>query len=91
MLSGGANLYGSRTSPETLVKLAPGESIRVLTRAALQQASSLEGTGEGVFVGHAVLDEEIVKTSNGETFEDTQEVGSATSGEYTLQSLSKVR
>jgi len=91
MLSGRSDLYGNLNSPETLVDLAPGESIRVLTRVALPQDSSSEGTGEETLVGHAVLENEVVKTNNGSTSADSQEVGSVISAGYTLRSLSKVR
>src|SRR5947209_8282607 len=37
---GGADLYGNASIPATLVNLAPGESIRVLTRVALGRSGS---------------------------------------------------
>ena len=81
LLSGRTSLYGSRVSPETLVKLAPGESIRVLTRIGVPQDSA--GTADQVFVGHASLEHQTVKTTNGQTIDNTREVGSASSSDRT--------
>lgn len=72
--SGRIDLYGSTSSPATLAKLGPGESIRVLTRLSLPP--------EEILVGHAVLDHQTVRTSNGQTTEDTEERGFALSAKY---------
>ena len=88
-ISGRTDLYGKRDSPEAFVKLAPGESIRVLTRVALPTDPSLNGAAQAVFVAHVVLDDETIKTRDGQTTEDTQEVGSAGSSEYKPQSFYK--
>jgi hypothetical protein len=87
IVTGGAQLYGSRAIPETLVKLAPGESIHVLAKVELKSHSS-DGNSS-VFVAHAVLNDETVRQTDGETVMDSQEIGSAASSEYTPESLSK--
>ncbi len=87
-LSKTTDLYGSRMSPETLVKLAPGESIRVLTILVLPRDPHTSEAGE-TFVAHAVLDSETIRNINGQTVSNTQELGSASSIEYASRSLYK--
>jgi len=89
LLSGKAELYGSPDSPASMARLAPSESLRVRTRVSLPWNSSREKGGEEILVGHAVLDDQQVRSSNGETIEDDQELGSAASEEYTPSSLQK--
>jgi hypothetical protein len=88
ILPGGADLYGSPRLPETLTTLAPGDSVRVLTRVALPRVPSAE-EGTVVFVASAMLNNERIKTVNGQIVSDLQEIGSASSPEYTLESLFK--
>jgi hypothetical protein len=90
MVLGGAQLYGSRAFTETMVKLAPGESIHVLAKVKLDSHSSDVGSS-AVFVAHAVLNDETVRQTDGETVMDSLEIGSAASSEYTAESLSKGR
>ena len=82
---GGVELYGNRGWPGTLMSLAPGESVRVLARVALPPIPIPDQDSGMVFVGHAILDNQAVHTVDGQTFEDTQEIGSATSTEFTPQ------
>jgi len=89
ILPGVANLYGTRVFSGTLVALASGESIRILTRMVLNSDSAPERATNRVYVAHTVLNVETTKTVAGQTFEDVQEVGSAVSGEYTFRSLSE--
>jgi hypothetical protein len=88
ILPGQAHLYGNEAVPGTLLKLAPSDSIRVLARIALPSPSGAELSGF-VLVGHAMLDNETIRTVNGHSLSDLQEIGSASSPEYTLQSLFK--
>jgi hypothetical protein len=83
---GGADLYGRDSIPGTLITLAPGESIRVLTRVALPR-NSAPNSGAGVFVAGAILNGETIKIVNGQTVSDMQEIGSAGSSEYTPEAL----
>jgi hypothetical protein len=89
ILPGGADLYGNRAFPGTLVTLAPGKSVRVLTRVALPLVLVADQTSTAVFVAHAVLNDETIRTVDGQTLVDGQEIGSATSPPYTLKSLFK--
>jgi hypothetical protein len=86
-LPGGADLYGSRAWPATLVSLAPGESIRVLARVTLPPIRITDQANAIAFFAHGVLDNQTINTVDDRTVEDTQEIGSATSPEYTAQSL----
>lgn len=81
---GGAELFGSAEFPETLVSLAPGNSLRVLTRVALPEVG---GRNADTFVASASLGNESMRTMNGVILSDLQNVGFATSQEYTLASL----
>src|SRR5258708_25047162 len=56
ILEGGAVLYGSSKLPETMVTLAPGDSIRVLTRVALPQVPP--SGPDTPFVASAMLNNE---------------------------------
>lgn len=87
LLSPLTNLYGSQTFSGTLTTLAPGESLRVLGRVKLPVESSKAETSAPVFVAHIILSTETVKTISGRTVSDSQEIGSASSSEYTAQSL----
>jgi hypothetical protein len=86
-LSGGAELYGSRDWPGTLVSIVPGESVRVLTRVALPPILNADRASETIFIAHAVMDDQAIHTVDGQTIEDTKELGSATSAEYTPHSF----
>jgi hypothetical protein len=85
---GGADLYGSAAFPGTLVNLAPGDSIRVLTRVALPEGGDA-APGAETFDASASLVNQTLKTVNGQIVSDSQEVGFARSPEYTPQSLLK--
>jgi hypothetical protein len=74
---GGADLYGSVSVPATVVTLAPGDSIRVLTKVAMS------GSESETFVATASLNNETLRTVKGELLLESQEIGFATSGEYT--------
>jgi hypothetical protein len=88
ILPGGADLCGRNAFPGTLIALAPGESIRVLTRVALPHIS-IPGPGARVFVADAILNRETIKIVNGQTVSDMQEIGLASSPEYTPEDLFK--
>jgi hypothetical protein len=81
--TGKADLYGSETTPQTLVKLLPNESLQVLT-CLMPDEIRAKGT---TFVAHAILESETVKTIRGDTTEDSQEIGSSQSPIYTFNSL----
>jgi hypothetical protein len=91
ILSGDTHLYGSDAVPGTLITLTPGEFIQVLVRVALPRISASEPSASEpsalVFVGHAMLDNETIKTFNGQAISDTQEIGSASSPKYTPEHL----
>jgi hypothetical protein len=86
---GGADLYGSAALPGTLMNLAPGDSIRVLTRVALPEVGGA-GPRTETFDASASLVYETIRTVNGQIFSDSQEVGFAKSREYTIESLSRL-
>jgi hypothetical protein len=87
-LAGGADLYGSRVFTETLVQLSPGDSIRVLARLALP-SSLTAGATTAALMAHAALGEEALRIVDGQPFLDTKDLGSASSPEYSLQTLYK--
>jgi hypothetical protein len=84
IFGGGADLFGSKEFPGTLVSLAPGDSIRVLARVALPQVGNTEPEA---FKASALLGTETIKRVNGELVSESQNVGFADSPEYTLESL----
>ena len=85
ILVGQPNLYGSNSVPGTLVTLAPGESMQVLSKVAFPPTDAQHGSL--VFVGHATLGNETVKEVNGQILSETQEIGSASSSEYSAPTL----
>jgi hypothetical protein len=86
-INGTTHLYSSQTSTETSVTLAPGESLRVLTRATFPHTAVSGQEGQQIVVGHLTLSDQTIKSDNSETSEDSEEVGSADSAEYTMSSL----
>ncbi len=86
MLAGGALLCGRQGVPGTLITLAPGGSIRVLTLVALPSAAEVEA-GNGLFSASALLSHETLKNANGNLFSNLQTISSAHSPEFTLGSL----
>jgi hypothetical protein len=85
MIPDSAHLYGNNAFPGTIVLLAPGESIHVLARLTLPtDAEVKEG---GAIVARVSLNDETIRTVGGQTSSDRQEIGSADSVDYTLQSL----
>ena len=85
VLPGDAHTYGSLSAPGTIVLLRPGESIHVLTRVRLPTDEEMKGGR--VIVGRVSLNNEVVRTTNRQISSDTQEIGSTSSRDYTLQSL----
>jgi len=81
VLSPETSLYGAQTFPETLMTMAPGESLRVLTRVRL----SSDKSDPPVFMAHVSLNTDKIRTVGGRTISHSQEVGSAESAEYTAQ------
>ena len=78
---GGTDLYGSASVPATLVTLGPGDSILVLTLVTLPMS------GPEPLIATASLENQTLKTTNGELALDSQEIGFAMSTEYPLNSL----
>jgi hypothetical protein len=72
---GGADLYGSTSVPGTLIRLAPGESIHVLTKIALPTSNDKRGE-EQRFVATGSLNTETVKNLNGRIVSYSQISGS---------------
>jgi hypothetical protein len=85
ILLGQVSLYGSDSVAGSLVVLAPGESMQVLSKVAFPPGDAERGSF--VFVGHAMLGNETVKAANGQTLSETQEIGSASSSEYSAAAL----
>lgn len=88
IFAGGADLYGRTAYPESLVNLAPGDSIRVLTRIALPDAGA---DATATVVAIATLSDDSIRTVNGETLSDLQNIGFAISQEYTTDSILRSR
>jgi hypothetical protein len=82
---GSAILYGSERSG-TLVKLAPGETIRILGEVALPPDPGPNEKGP-TLVAMASIDDMRVTTVDGKPFLESKEVGYAVSPSYTLQAL----
>lgn len=83
VLSAETSLYGAQTFPETLLTMAPGESLRVPARVRLFPDKS----GAPVFTAHVSFNTDKIKITGGRTVLHSQEIGSATSAEYTAQDL----
>jgi hypothetical protein len=86
---GGAELYGNKDVPGSLASLAPGDSIRILTRVALPEPG-IDHNVEA-FEAIASLYNETMKKVNGELVSDSQSLGFARSKEYTFDSLLRLR
>jgi hypothetical protein len=86
ILPGGVDLYGRAEISGTLMKLNPGSSVRVATRVALPRVDSVTDGTIG-FVASAMLNHETITGIDGQTVSDAQEIGSAYSREYKLNSL----
>lgn len=84
LLRSGVDLYGSPKFPETMKVLSPGDSIQVIARM-LRVATGL-ALNETLRC-HVVLEEQKVSMKNGQVFGDTNELGSAQSDEFRLDSL----
>lgn len=87
---GSADLYGSQQFPQTLLSLEPGSSVHVIVRADFPENPSTSQNTQPIIVAHASLENQAIRTVNGGTTEDTRELGSATSSDYSLESLAKV-
>jgi hypothetical protein len=59
--------------------------MQVLAKVALPPIDAQHGSP--VFVGHATLGKETVKTVNGQILSEAQEIGSASSSEYSPSAL----
>jgi len=88
ILPGRVHLYGSSAFPGTLVTLSPNESVHVLVLVGLPRPLGTESS-TATLVAHAALYDETIETVGGQTLSDMHEIGSASSQEYTLQSLFK--
>lgn len=87
VLPGRVDLYGSPRFPETVEHLLPGESIRVITRMLPEPSLDSGTASSAVLRAHVVLEDQKVSTRDGQTFEETNEVGSAQSDEFTPDPL----
>jgi hypothetical protein len=67
-----------------MVSLAPGDSIKILTRVALPSQDNARGK---VIVGRLSLNNDVVGTIQGLTVSKSSELGTAESRDYTLDSL----
>ena len=81
----GAELYGNKVMAGTLLTLAPKQSMRVL---ATVDTSSIQKK-DGTLIARISLVTETVKSIDGKPFSDTDEIGSASSQEYPVESLFK--
>src|SRR5581483_1578984 len=81
--SGGADLYGNDTFPESVLRLSPHDSVRVLTSVALPVLASNE-----VLIATVSVNKTTIMVSGEETLSDSQEIGFARSPEYRLRCLS---
>jgi hypothetical protein len=82
-LPGGAVLYGSADVSGTLRTLSPGETIQILTLVALPSPSLMDSG----FVASAGLRNETIKTVDHQKVSDLQEIGSAYSRPFKLQTI----
>ncbi len=85
VLAGGAQLFGNEGLPKTMLTLGPGKLVRVLARVQVPSGRLSDRTI--LFVAHAALDSETMRTVDGQTFEDSEEIGIASSTAYKAQSL----
>lgn len=88
MLPGAVHLFGSDAFAGTLTTLPPGKAIRVLARVTMQPTPAASGNS-AVLVAHAVLSDETTRVVDGNSFTDSEEIGSAISPEYTPEALLK--
>lgn len=86
ILAGGADLYGTPRVPDTLIRLSPGESIRVLANVKLPLSSTANKTTP-TFSASIILQTETIKTEGNSVSSDMQEIGFATSKEYRLEEM----
>lgn len=84
-IPGGVTLYGSDHSG-TLVKLAPGDTIRVLGEVALPPDPGPDEKGP-TLTAMASIDDMTVTAVDGKPFVNSTGVGYAVSPQYTLQAL----
>lgn len=80
-------LCGNSVFPETVVRLAPNESLRVLARIKFPPDSATLPDGKFVFVAHAYLEKETTRRTLAGDVSDSQEIGSATSAPYSPRAL----
>jgi hypothetical protein len=78
----GAHLYGNPTVHGSLTTLRPTATLRVLAKLTKPSASR----GHSV-TAHAVLNEEMIKSRNGDVSADSEEIGSAHSRTFDLNAL----
>jgi len=90
ILPGQAHLYGNDATPGTLMRLTPGQSVRVIVRVAIPPRTLGSQPGEGVLVGHVRMGEETIQNVNNQIRGDTREIGSASSSEYPLDAVTKL-
>ena len=83
---GGAELYGANAVPDSLLSIAPGDVVHVLTTVAVPEPEGAE-TNAAPFVASASLDNETVTASDGKIVSDSVEVGFVRSNEYTAKSI----
>jgi hypothetical protein len=78
-------LYGSRKFPNTLVVLAPGRLIRVLTRIPILPPAT--DPKDSIVTASVILGTDVVEVTDGRSFVEMEEIGSANSPEYTRQAF----
>jgi hypothetical protein len=86
LVPGGATLYSVKARPDTSVMLAPGQAMNIRTRVALFDGGKGSDTSR-TFVGHVILYDVAITTTNGRTVGDSSELGSADSTEYSSGDL----
>lgn len=78
----GANLYGNPEVAGSLIVVSPGQSLTVLSKVmTAAPTGQTETNAPASYVGHATLQEEVMKPLDGGLFVESTELGSATSAQ----------
>lgn len=76
-LKGGATLFGNANYPGTMLTLAPGQFLRVRSLVAVPSRST-KGSAAN-FTASVDLEKETIRTTNGKTVSESQDLGRAKS------------